>query len=240
MSRWIKALYDTRAEAEVAQARLTSEVGIKRVKILSKVDEQELASLNLSEADRQSYSDGLHHGASLLIASSSGDEDDARVIGILKEAAARNGEQASDVPARSASSRTPERVVEEQRIPIVEEELRVGKREVVRGGAQVQTLVREMPAEEAVLLKRERFEVGRRPVNRILSEADVQSRGVLKPRVLEISEMREEAVITKEAFIREEVVIQKTTEERVESVRDTVRRTEVEIDEYRTGDGGRR
>jgi uncharacterized protein (TIGR02271 family) len=240
MSRWINALYDTRAEAEVAQARLTSEVGIKQVKILSKADEHELASLNLSDADRQSYSDGIRHGASLLIASSSGDEDDARVIQILKDAAARKGEQASEARAPSASSRTPERVVEEQRIPIVEEELRIGKREVVRGGANVQTHVREVPAEEAVLLKRERFEVDRRPVNRALSETDVQSQGVLKPRVLQISEMREEAVITKEAFIREEVVIQKTTEERVETVHDTVRRTEVEIDEYRTGDEGRR
>jgi stress response protein YsnF len=42
--------------------------------------------------------------------------------------------------------------------------------------------------------------------------------------------MREEAVVSKEAFVREEVVVRKRVTERIEEVRDTVRRTEVETE----------
>jgi uncharacterized protein (TIGR02271 family) len=232
VSRWINALYDTRAEAEVARARLVSEIGIDKVSILSKTNESELTRLDLSATDRQKYSDGLRRGAVLLAAEASGKKDADRIRRILEEAA-RHG-----VPGQ-AFARAGEldgRTIDEQRVPLVEEELRIGKREVARGGARVQSHVREVPAEASVTLKQERLEVGRRPAERTLSDADLHSGGLLKPRVVEISEMREEAVVTKEAFVREEVVVSKSVEERVETVRDTVRRTEVDVDEYRSAD----
>jgi stress response protein YsnF len=48
--------------------------------------------------------------------------------------------------------------------------------------------------------------------------------------VVEITQMREEAVLTKESFVREELVVKKTVEKRVEQIRDTVRRTAVEVE----------
>jgi stress response protein YsnF len=59
---------------------------------------------------------------------------------------------------------------------------------------------------------------------------------MLQERTVEMTEMAEEAVVAKEAHVREELVIKKTAEQRTEDVEDTVRRTEVEVDEGRSGD----
>ena len=49
-------------------------------------------------------------------------------------------------------------------------------------------------------------------------------------RVITMNETDEEAVVAKSARVVEEVVVQKDVTERVETVRDTLRREEVEID----------
>lgn len=124
---------------------------------------------------------------------------------------------------------------EEQRIPIVEEELRVGKREVVRGGARVRSYIREVPVHEQVNLREEHVSVERRPVDQRLSDSELQSGDLLRERDIELTETAEEAIVAKEARVREELVVRKTAEERVENVDETVRRTEVEVDENFTG-----
>jgi uncharacterized protein (TIGR02271 family) len=121
--------------------------------------------------------------------------------------------------------------VEEERIPIVEEELRVGKREVARGGARVRSYMREIPVHEQVSLREEHVSVERRPVNETLSSAELNSGDLLRDRTIEMTETSEEAVIAKEARVKEEVVVRKTAEERVEQIDDSVRRTEVDVDE---------
>jgi uncharacterized protein (TIGR02271 family) len=120
-------------------------------------------------------------------------------------------------------------VVQEEHIPIVEEELRVGKREVERGGARVRSYVREVPVHEQVTLREEHVNVERRPVDQAVSSADAA--GLMQDRSIEMRETAEEAVVQKVAQVREEVVVSKTVEERVEQIDDTVRRTEVEVDE---------
>jgi hypothetical protein len=118
----------------------------------------------------------------------------------------------------------------EARIPIVEEELRVGKREIVRGGARVQSYMEEVPVTEQIELTEEHSRIERRPVDRRVSEEEVAASGLLQDRVIEIAEMREEAVVTKQAFVREELVVRKSVETRVEQVHDTIRRTRVEME----------
>ena len=71
--------------------------------------------------------------------------------------------------------------------------------------------------------------------SRRLSEEEVRAGGLLKDRVIEVVEMREEPVISREVVVREEVMIRKTVEQRNETVRDTVRRTDVEVEEWRAG-----
>jgi uncharacterized protein (TIGR02271 family) len=128
--------------------------------------------------------------------------------------------------------------VDQQTIPIIEEELRVGTREVVRGGARVQTRVEDVPVQQDVELLEEHARVERRPSTRLIAEAELAAGGLLQERVIEVAQMREEAVVTKQAFVREEVVVSKTVERRVERIDDTVRRTEVEVDRLE-GEGER-
>jgi stress response protein YsnF len=118
----------------------------------------------------------------------------------------------------------------EERVPVVEEELRIGTRSVLRGGARVHSYVEEVPVVEEIELFEEQTRVERRPVNRRLTEEEIVASGLLQDRVVEVTQMREEAVLTKQAFVREELVVKKTVERRVEQVRDTVRRTAVEVE----------
>ena len=116
----------------------------------------------------------------------------------------------------------------EARIPVIEEELRVGKREVEGGGVRVRTRVVERPVEEAVRLREERVSVERRPVNRPVSEADLNA---FREGSFELRERSEEAVVDKTARVVEEVAINKDVTERTETVRDTVRSTDVDVEE---------
>lgn len=115
----------------------------------------------------------------------------------------------------------------EEVIPIVEENLVVGKREVGRGGVRVRSYVSEVPVHEQVRLRNEQVHVERRAVDQPLSAADADA---FRERTINMTAAGEEAVIGKNARVVEEVVVSKTAEEHVESIDDTVRKTEVDID----------
>jgi len=114
----------------------------------------------------------------------------------------------------------------EERIPVAEERLVVGKREVNHGRVRIRSYVVETPVEEQVTLREEHVDVERRPVNRAVQPNDE----AFRERVVEVTETAEEAVVAKEVRVREEVVVHKDIEERVETVHGTVRRTEVEVE----------
>lgn len=122
---------------------------------------------------------------------------------------------------------------DEERIDIVEEELVVGKREVGRGGVRVRSYVVEKPVHEQVRLREEHVDVERRPVDRKLEGADADA---FREREISVTETNEEAVVGKTARVVEEVVVRKEAGERVENIDETVRRTEVDIDDI---DGAR-
>ncbi len=113
-------------------------------------------------------------------------------------------------------------------LPVIEEQLNVGKRVVQRGGVRVHTSVRERPVEETVTLREENVTVDRRPVDRAVTDADLRA---AKEGEFKVTTRAEEAVVGKEARIVEEVVIGKNTTEREETVRDTVKRTDVQVEE---------
>jgi stress response protein YsnF len=118
--------------------------------------------------------------------------------------------------------------VSPQRIPVFEEELMVGKREVLKGGKRIETFVSEVPAQEQVSLREERVRVQRRPVNRVADLTDIDA---FQEGSFEVLETIEEPVIAKRARVVEEVIISKEMTERVETVHETVRRTDVRIHE---------
>ncbi|MBK9748149.1 MAG: DUF2382 domain-containing protein [Chloroflexi bacterium] len=112
-------------------------------------------------------------------------------------------------------------------LPVVEEELNVGKRTVEEGVARVRSVVRETPVEEQVHLRDEHVTVERHPVDR---PADPNDLNAFREQTIEVTERREEPVVQKQARVVEEVVVGKEVEEHTETVRDTVRRTDVEIE----------
>jgi uncharacterized protein (TIGR02271 family) len=124
----------------------------------------------------------------------------------------------------------------EEVIPVVEEQLRVGKRDTASGRVRVRSYVIEQPVSEDVRLREEKVVVERRPTDRPLTGADK----VFQDRSIDVEEHREEAVVSKEARVKEEVVVKKQVGERVEHVSDTVRRTEVEVEDDRAGRRSRR
>jgi uncharacterized protein (TIGR02271 family) len=116
-------------------------------------------------------------------------------------------------------------------IPVVAETLRVGKRDTENGRVRVRSYVVETPVTEQVSLRQEHVDVQRRPVDRPLTDADT----AFQDRTIEAVEHGEEAVVSKEARVVEEVVLNKDATERTETVHDTVRRQEVEVEDTRTG-----
>ncbi|PWC55019.1 YsnF/AvaK domain-containing protein [Azospirillum sp. TSO22-1] len=120
----------------------------------------------------------------------------------------------------------------EEVIPVAEEKLDIGKRAVEGGVVRVRTYVTETPVNETVNLRQERVHVERRAVDRAVDDLPEDA---FREREIEVRETAEEAVVQKRAHVTEEVVIRKDVKERAQNVSDTVRRTEVEIDDGRTG-----
>lgn len=116
----------------------------------------------------------------------------------------------------------------ETTIPVVEEELRVGKRPVDRGAVRVHTHVESKPIEEDVHLREERVRVERHPVDQPAGHVGKEA---FKESTFEVREKGEEAVVDKSARVVEEVVIKKDVGERTERVADTVRRTQVDVEQ---------
>jgi len=114
-------------------------------------------------------------------------------------------------------------------IPVVEEEVSIGKREVERGGVRVRTEVQERPVQEQVNLREEHVRVERRPVDRPASEADIAR--AQQAGTIEVREKAEQPVVQKQARVVEEVRVGKEATERTETVRDTVRKTDVQVEE---------
>ena len=118
-------------------------------------------------------------------------------------------------------------------IPIIEEDLQIGKREVETGGARISSRIVEEEVQENVTLREEHVNVERTPVNRPVSSADLDA---FKEGTIELTEHAEVPVINKEARVIEEISLEKEVTERDEVVRDTVRKTEVDVDNLNTTD----
>ena len=200
------------------------------------------------DEDRHTYEEGVRRGGALLTADVDDDCID-EAVRVLEEAnsididdrsnqwrssgwdypgagaaAGATGAALGSFDRRETAGRTAE---QEEVIPIVEEQLVVGKRDVSRGGVRVRSYVTETPVHEQIRLRNERVNVERRAVDQPLSAADTDA---FRERTIDMTATGEEAVVGKTARVVEEVVVSKTAEEHVAEVDDTVRRTDVEVD----------
>ncbi|WP_428483908.1 YsnF/AvaK domain-containing protein [Rhodopila sp.] len=125
----------------------------------------------------------------------------------------------AEVAGSSAGSR------DADAIQLSEERLTVGKRLVNRGRTRIRRFAVETPVEQQVTLHDEKVTLDRRPVAdwRPITHADFIDK------TIEVTETSEEAVVDKQAFVTEELTVRKRASERLETVRDIVRREDVEI-----------
>lgn len=113
-------------------------------------------------------------------------------------------------------------------VQVVQENLQVGKREVQTGGVRLRSRIVERPVEEHLRLRQERVRIERTPVDRPVSDADMAN---FQESQIELIEHAEVPVVSKEARIVEEISIGKEVTEREETIRDTVRNTEVDVEQ---------
>jgi uncharacterized protein (TIGR02271 family) len=251
MSRTVTALYETRSEAEAARQRLSAALDLTNTRIIDQETdrtgsrEESLNRVPMPHEDRAAYSEGIRRGGFMLTADVRGHEDADTIIRLLEDSAGididsrqqqwrREGWSPQPAPSSGSTNNQDGTSSAEERIPIVDEQLAIGKREVERGGARVRSYVREVPVHEQVTLREEHVSVERRPLDQRLSAEELERSDLLRERDVQVTAMAEEPVVQKEARVREEVVVRKAAELRTQQVDETLARTEVDVD---GGDG---
>jgi len=163
-----------------------------------------------------------HGGVLAVVRTDSANE--ARVDEVLR----RYGAKEKDEYAPGQTSRKQTGATANDTLEVIQEELVVGKRAVSRGGMRIYSRLVETPVEKQVNLREETVRVDRHKVDRPLSADEMNAMG--QDRTFEVNTMGEEAVVSKTARVVEEVTLGKKASDRTETVRDTVRHTEVEVE----------
>jgi uncharacterized protein (TIGR02271 family) len=196
-----------------------------------------LSDAQIPDRDVRFYNEGVQQGDTLIAVRTS-DDKARRAADIMSRY------NMVDIDARADQYRQSGRTdvglsdMDEEGtvLPVVEEELQVGKRQVQRGGVRIHSHVTERPVEEQVNLRDETVRVERRPANRAVGDI---GRDAFQERTFEVTETDEEPVVSKQARVIEEVVVGKDVQERTETVRENVRRTDVDVEQLGTQQTGR-
>ena len=245
MSKTVVGLFNSTAEAEqVKQTLISNGYETGKVSIVGRDGEAESEGIgekvsnffrSLTGGDEHAhnhYATGINQGGALLTVTTA-DEDATAVASLLRQHGARDIDGGSTsgaiegTPLYGAASSNTGNITGQTAIPIVEEELVVGKREVDRGGVRVYSHVVETPVSTDVTLRDEAINIERRAVNRPATAADFTT----GTGSFELRASGEEAVVGKTSRVVEEVLIGKEATQRTEEINDSVRRTEVELEE---------
>jgi stress response protein YsnF len=128
---------------------------------------------------------------------------------------------AAGTATRAAGVSSPEEV-----LSLAEEKIDVGKRVIEGGTTRIRRFVTEMPVEQQVSLHEEHARV----VRRAIADPNYTRNLDWSDKVVEITETAEEPVVSKSAHVMEEVVVQREGSDHVETIRDKVRRQQVEVE----------
>ncbi len=258
-TRTLTAMFKTTAEAEQASQMLASQLHLSpsaiRVSPGAGVTDAgydksspyaekgffgSIKDLFLPEEDRYAYSEGMRRGNVLLNvaidegqitqASSVLEQSGALDLDAQEASWKQSGWTGYDATAhntvRTAAPAATGRP--DDTIKVMEERLVVGKRAVEAGGVRVRAYVIERPVEAQVNLHEERVVVERHPVDRPATAADAPG---FESKTLEARATREEAVVGKDVRVVEEIGLKKEAADHTETVRDTVRKTEVDVED---------
>ena len=259
-TRTLTAMFKTRAEAEKAGQMLASQLHLTQGTIrvspgtsatdagYNKADPYaekgffgSIKDMLLPDEDRHAYAEGMRRGSVLLNAT----VDETQVTqasSVLEQSGAldldaqeaswrQSGWTGYDATAHNAVRTAAPAAATGQTddtIKVMEERLVVGKRAVEAGGMRVRAYVIERPVEAQVQLHEEHLTIERHAVNRPVTAADASA---FAEKTIEAHATREEAVVAKDVRVVEEIGLKKEAADRTETVRDTVRKTEVEVED---------
>jgi uncharacterized protein (TIGR02271 family) len=142
-------------------------------------------------------------------------------------------------PTRAAARPKLEPMMHEQRslrdedvgsdvvIPLIEEELDVGTRRYDAGGVRVQTHITREPVERSVIVREEHVTIERKRVDKPLRQGELEAS--MHDEHIEMRAISEIPITQKRAHVVEEIVITRDVSEHVETISDTLRRTEAEV-----------
>jgi uncharacterized protein (TIGR02271 family) len=143
--------------------------------------------------------------------------------GLLSPTAQPITAKAPAAPATMAAGRS---LAGEEVLRLAEEQLNVGKRLIHEGTTRIRRFVTERPVEAEVSLHEEHAAILRRAVTDPNLAHDID----WTDKTIEVNETAEEPIVTKSVHITEEVVIRKESSDSVRTVRDKVRRQQVEVE----------
>ena len=189
---------------------------------------EDLTALGVPERDNQHLQEGLRRGG-VIVSLQAPDDRSAEIERIFHKYSADKIDETDfqGAPAAYAAEPTGTRVEDGTVIPVAEESLVVGKREVDRGGVRVLRRTVEEPVQETVNLHEEHVVLERRPVDRAVTDADLRAGN----QDIELVETAEVPVVQKVARVVEEVRVGKVESDRTEVVQDSVRHTEVDVEQ---------
>jgi uncharacterized protein (TIGR02271 family) len=224
MTTTVIGVFEPDSVRQVTQDLMKAGFGDRDIDVIEGEEREivsEIVGRGYDEVDAKGFAKAVKRGKKLL-ATKAPDTQVDRVVQIMErhESDADEGKAQEEI-----KNSRPERT---ESVPVIEEELEVEKRKVARGGVRLTSTVHEQPVEETVRLREEQVETERRPVDRRLSEDEAEA--AFQDRTIEMNETTEELEVSKEARVVEEVALRKTVQEHEEQVKDTVRRTEVEVE----------
>jgi len=185
--------------------------------------------------DSRKYSDVGRRGTILTVHARSSEEAN-RASKILDQYGAMDVNESYEKNRRGEKSGThtdSSHRSESESIPVIEEELQVGKREVQSGGVRIKSRIIEKPVEETVRLRSENVSINRKPADRAATKDEMDN---FKEGTVEVRESHERPVVNKDSRVVEEVNLEKNVSEREETIKDTVRGTRVETEKYDDND----
>ena len=185
--------------------------------------------------DAGKYAEAVRRGSSVVIVDARSDEDVEKATDVMDDMGAVDVEERAETWKAQgwtgfdadAEYTDKDAAFARQAVPVVQEALEVGKRSVNVGGLRVVKRLSEKPVSEIVKLREEHATIERHPVDRAATEADFSN---FKEGTIEVRETAEQAVVGKTARVVEEVVIGKTVSERSQTVSETLRRTDVDVE----------
>jgi len=187
-------------------------------------------SLFNNHDDAHGYSQVARQGTTVTVHARSAEEA-TRAASLLDQYGAVDLDERASQYRSGASSVADATTSGSASLPVIEEELQVGKRTVETGGVRLRSRIVETPVEEHLRLREEHVHVERTPVNRDATAADFNN---FREGTIELTEHAEVPVVSKDIRVVEEVRLEKEVEERQEVVRDTLRSTDVEVENLGT------